>query len=435
MQNLNRTILSLALPALGALIAEPLFLLIDSAFVATIGTDALAGLALASTIITTVVGLCIFLAYITTAQVGRLLGGGNRAGAFDVALANLWLAAGLGLLITVATSFWAPQLVGALGGQDAVADQAVTYLRWALPGIPGMLVVLAATGALRGMQNTKTPLYVASIGAVANVGLNAVLVLWLQLGIAGSGAGTAAIQLLMGGYLAWLVLRMARAERASLRPRLGGIGSALRSAVPLLVRTLTLRMAMLLTVWAATGLGEVPLASHQIVNSVWGLTALGLDAIAIAAQALVSQAAGAGDRTFIRDAVRKMTRWGAGSGAVLALLTAATAWWLPRLFGSDTAVHGTATAGLLVSAVFLPIAGIVFVLDGVLIGAGDNNYLAYTGVLTLLVYVPAVLAVVWLSPFPDDAAGLAALWLAFSGVFISARALANWLRARTDAWH
>lgn len=428
----DRQILALALPALGALVAEPLFVLVDSAVVGHLGTAQLAGLSLASTVLLTVVGLCIFLAYATTGGVARRLGAGDRAGALQVGIDGMWLALGLGVVLAVGLAATAPWLVGALGARDDVAHHAVVYLHASAAGLPGMLLVLAATGVLRGMLDTRTPLVVAASGAVGNAALNVLLVYGLHLGIAGSGAGTAATQLAMAAVLVTVVVRGARAAGAPLTPAPGGIWAGVLAGTPLLVRTLSLRAAILVTVWVATDLGATVLAGHQVVNAVWGLTAFALDALAIAAQAMVGHALGASDVARVRAVLRRTLQWGVGAGVVLGVLVAATARWLPALFTSDADVRHATTVALVVTAVTLPMAGWVFVLDGVLIGAGDGRYLAGAGMLTLVAYVPCALAV--RAAAPDGAAGLAWLWIAFAGVFMLARALTTGLRARGTHW-
>ena len=429
---LDRQVLALAVPALGALVAEPTFVLVDSAMVGHLGTAALAGLALASTVLTTVVGLCVFLAYATTAAVSRRLGAGDAAGALRVGVDGLALAAGLGAGLAVAAWVTAPALVTALGGHGEVARQAVAYLRASAPGLPGMLVVLAATGALRGLLDTRTPLLVAGVGAAANVALNYALIYGAGLGIAGSGLGTALAQLGMAGALVAVVVRAARARGAPLRPAWAGIGANARAGVPLLVRTATLRGAIVLTVAVAAGLGPAALAGHQVVAAVWGLTAFALDALAIAAQAMVGHALGAADVPRARAVLRRTLRWGVGTAAVLAVVVAALAPWYVRAFSSEDDVRRAAVLGLLVVAAGLPMAGVVFVLDGVLIGAGDGPFLAWAGVVTLVAYVPVALAVhAWA---PAGPGGLAWLWVAFAGVFMAARATTTGVRARGTGW-
>ncbi|WP_460701722.1 MATE family efflux transporter [Myceligenerans halotolerans] len=429
---MDREILALALPALGALIAEPLFVLADSAIVGHLGTAQLAGLSLAANILLTIVGLCIFLAYTTTAQVARLTGAGRERDALQAGIDGIWLAIGLGAALAVALVATADWTVTALGGRDDVARHAVTYLTWAAPGLVGMLMVNAATGVLRGLRDTRTPLIVASAGAVTNMILNVVLVYGAGMGIAGSALGTVLTQFGMAAVFGVIVVRGGRARGATLRPHARGILAGARAGLPLVIRTLSLRAAILLTVYVATGLGAVALAGHQIVNSMWGLAAFALDALAIASQALVGHGLGAGDVGHVRAVLRRCLRWGVGSGVGIGLVMAAGGWWIAPLFSSDDGVRVAAALGLAVCGVTMPMAGWVFVLDGVLIGAGDGRYLAWAGMLTLVAYVPFALAVhVWA---PDGGAGLAWLWAAFAGVFMAARALTTGLRARGNRW-
>lgn len=430
--SVDRQIIALAVPALGALVAEPLFTLVDSAVVGHLGTAPLAGLSLASALLVTVVGLCVFLAYATTASVARRLGAGDQAGALRAGIDGLWLAVALGVLLAACAWAAAPWAVTAFGADHAVAEQATSYLRWSAPGLPGMLVVLAASGVLRGLQDTRTTLVVAGAGALVNSVLSVVLVYGARLGIAGSGLGTALTQTLMGAVLVTVVARGARQVGVSLRPAGRGVLMQARAGVPLVVRTLSLRAAILLTVWVATGLGSVALAGHQVVNAMWGLTAFALDALAIAAQALVGHALGAGDVARARAVLRRTLTWGVAAGAGLGLIIGGTGWWSVRLFTTDPQVHRAAAVALLVTSVLLPLAGWVFVLDGVLIGAGDGRFLAGAGIATLVAYLPLALAVrAWA---PGGTAGLAVLWAVFAGGFMLARAVTTGVRARGETW-
>ncbi|WP_253274762.1 MATE family efflux transporter [Actinomyces sp. oral taxon 414] len=462
---LDRRILALAVPALGALVAEPLFVLIDSAMVGHLGAADLAGLSLASSVLTTVVGLFVFLAYATTATTARLFGAGDRRGGLRAGVEGLWLAALLGAGAALVLGAAAPGVVGALGADGAVARAAVAYLRASAPGLPGMLVVFAATGTLRGLLDTRTPFVVATAGAALNVGLNALLLYGVRMGIAGSGLGTALAQSAMAVALAAPVLRSAREADVGLAPSRTGLRASLGSGAPLLVRTVSLRAAILTTVWAATALGAVPLAAHQVVNSLWSFAAFALDALAVAAQALVGTALGQADAAGERagdaggaaagadgaraapsgpaphpsalgvDAIlRRTLGWGAATGAVIGVVLAAASPWLPWLFTSEAAVASAARPALLVAASAMPLAGAVFLFDGILMGAGDGRYLAGAGLVTLVPYVPLAVAVAHGLPAASPADGLAWLWAAFAWVFMGARGLTTGLRARTTAW-
>jgi putative MATE family efflux protein len=431
-RTLDREILRLAVPAFGALVAEPLFLLADSAIVGRLGTLPLAGLGIAGAVLATAIGLFVFLAYASTAAVARRYGAGDLRAALAQGVDGLWLAAGLGLLTAALGFVAAPSLVALLGASDAVAPYAVTYLRWSLPGLPAMLVVLAATGVLRGLQDTRTPLVVAIAGAVANVALNVVLVYGAGLGIAGSALGTVIAQAGMATALVAVVVRAARRAGAALRPDRAGIARSGRAGLPLVVRTSTLRAALLVTTYLAARQGDAALAAHQVVATLWTFAAFALDAVAIAGQAITGRALGAGDAAGARAATLRMLRWGVGSGVVLGALLLAGGPLLAPLFSPDPAVQDGIVAALVVAALGQPIAGWVFVLDGVLIGAGDGPYLAVAGVWTLVAYLP--LAAVVLLAAPGGTAGLVWLWVAFGIGFMLARAVTLGLRARGDAW-
>ncbi|HEX5532917.1 MAG TPA: MATE family efflux transporter [Actinomycetales bacterium] len=428
----DRRILRLAVPAFAALVAEPLFLLADSAIVGHLGTRQLAGLGVAGALLSTAVGVFVFLAYGTTASVARRLGAGDMRGALAQGIDGIWLAAVLGVLTSAVAWFLAPQLVGLLGASGDTLPYAITYLRWSLPGLPAMLVVLAATGVLRGLQDTRTPLYVSITGALANVGLNYGLVYGAGMGIAGSALGTAIAQLGMATAFLAVVIPAARRHGAPLSPDLPGIRLAARGGVPLVVRTLTLRAALLVTTYVAAHKGDVAIASHQVVFTLWTFMAFALDAVAIAGQAITGHALGASDVDGARAATRRMVQWGVGAGVVFGVVLLVGRGLLAPLFTSDPDVRHAIVVALVVVALSQPVAGYVFVLDGVLIGAGDGPYLARAGLWTLVVYVPLAVAVLLWAP--EGVVGLVWLWLAFGVGFMLARAVTLGWRQRGDAW-
>ncbi|MGC5627791.1 MATE family efflux transporter [Georgenia sp. Z1344] len=431
-REVDRQILRLALPALGALIAEPLLLIIDSAMVGHLGTASLAGLAIAQAVLTTIVGVCVFLAYATTAATARLVGAGQRGRGIRAGIDGMWLAVGLGVVLAVVLLLAGPWLVGALGGSGEVASEAVAYLRASAFGLPGMLVVLAATGTLRGLLDTRTPLYVAAGGAVANAVLNAILIYGAGLGIVGSGLGTAIAQLGMGAALAAVVVRGARRHDVPLAPSGLGVLASARAGLPLFVRTLSLRAAILVTVAVATALGPARLAAYQVTSSIWSLCAFALDAVAIAAQALVGQGLGRGDAGAVRRLVGRCLRWGILAGIVIGIVVAASSPLLVRIFSADPDVRSAAVWCLVVVGALMGLAGLVYILDGILMGAGDGPFLAVSGIVTLVVYLPAAWAVAAFGP--GGTWGLVWLWVAFAGVFMGARAVTTYLRSRGTRW-
>src|SRR3954467_4472465 len=310
----DREIVALAVPAFGALVAEPLFVLADSAIIGHLGTAQLAGLGIASALLTTAVSVFVFLAYATTAAVARRVGAGDLQAAIRQGMDGIWLALLLGAAVVVIVLPGAPALVDLFGASDTAAPFATSYLRISALGIPAMLVVLAATGVLRGLQDTKTPLYVAIAGFVANAALNVGLVYGADLGIAGSAWGTVIAQCGMAAAYLVVVVRGARRHGASLRPDAAGIRASAQAAVPLLVRTLSLRAILLIPTAAAARLGDADIAAHQIILSLWSLLAFALDAIAIAGQAIIGRYLGTSDARGAREACLHMVQWGIAPG-------------------------------------------------------------------------------------------------------------------------
>ncbi|MEU6166176.1 MATE family efflux transporter [Streptomyces tanashiensis] len=423
----DREIVSLALPAFGALVAEPLFLIVDSAIVGHLGTPQLAGLAIAAALLSTAVSVFVFLAYATTAAVARRVGAGDLQAAIRQGMDGIWLALLLGVAVVVLTLPTAPWLIDVFGASDTAAPYAVTYLRISSLGIPAMLVVLASTGVLRGLQDTRTPLYVAIAGFATNAALNVGLVYGAGLGIAGSAWGTVIAQCGMAVAYLVVVVRGARRHGASLRPDAAGIRASAQAGVPLLVRTLSLRAVLMIATAVAARLGDAEVAAHQIILSLWSLMAFALDAIAIAGQAIIGRYLGADDADGARQVCRRMVQWGVVSGVVLgALLIVARPLFVP-LFTGDTTVQDTLLPALLVVALSQPISGVVFVLDGVLMGAGDGPYLAWAMLLTLVVFAPVALMI------PALGGGLTALWWAMT-LMMTVRMGTLWFRMRSGRW-
>ncbi|MEU6392466.1 MATE family efflux transporter [Streptomyces sp. NPDC046939] len=423
----DREIVALAVPAFGALVAEPLFLMADSAIVGHLGTAQLAGLAVASALLTTAVSVFVFLAYATTAAVARRVGAGDLRAAIQQGMDGIWLALLLGAAVIAVVLPTAPAIVELLGASDTAAPYAVTYLRISALGIPAMLVVLAATGVLRGLQNAKTPLYVAVAGFVANAALNLGLVYGADLGIAGSAWGTVIAQVGMAVVYLVVVVRGARRHGASLRPDAAGIRACAQAGAPLLVRTLSLRAILMIATAVAARLGDADVAAHQIILSLWNLLAFALDAIAIAGQAIIGRYLGADDAQGARDVCRRMVQWGVAAGIALGVLVIAGRPLYVPLFTSDQTVQDAALLALIVVAVSQPVCGIVYVLDGVLMGAGDGSYLAWAMLITLAIFTPVALLV------PVLGGGLTAVWGAMA-LMMAVRMATLWLRYRSGRW-
>ena len=428
----DREILRLAVPAFLALVAEPLYLLADSAIVGHLGTAPLAGLGIASAVLSTAISLCIFLAYGTTASVARRIGAGDLRGALVQGVDGIWLAVGIGVAATALGIPLTSRLVSLFGPAGSVTDQATAYLRIGFLGAVPLLVVLAATGVLRGLQDTRTPMVVAIAGNGANIALNLLLVYGLAglpaLGIRGSALGTVIAQSGTAAALLVVVVRAARQQHVSLLPDPRGIRAAGSAGIPLLLRTVTLRASLLVMTYGATTLGERPLAAMQVAMTIWSFLAFTLDAVAIAAQAITGRYLGAGDVAGTRAVTRRMLRWGLLGGGLTGAALAVLSPFLGPVFTGDPAVQSLLAPVLLVAACCQPVAGVVFVLDGVLIGAGDGRYLAWAGLWVLVAFAPVAWAAV------VSAGSTTLLWVAFGVAFMGGRAVVLLLRERSDGW-
>ncbi|WP_326503758.1 MATE family efflux transporter [Rothia nasimurium] len=470
--SLNRQILALAVPAFGALIAEPLLVLADSAIVGHLGSAPLAGLTLGSTVVQTLVGFMVFLAYSTTPAVARAVGAGDTPSAFAAARNGLWVAAGLGLFFAVLLALTAGPLLRALGAGGDVLAHATAYLLPSLAGLPGMLLVLAATGALRGFQDAKTPLYVATAGAALNVPLSWALVYPAGWGVAGSAVATAVVQWGMALVLTYAVVARTRtpgsatsssgvsARTPGWLPDFAGLKAVFRVGVWLMVRAACLRIALLATVFVVTSQGEKNLAAYQLTMAFFNLLAFALDTLAIAAQALLGKEMGAQDLSTrqgqgaVVQLKNRLVRWSLAFGLVTALVCPAVGFGLAWVFTPDPEVQRLFALSLLVLAVGQPLAAYVFILDGVLIGAQDVRYMGLAGLFTLVAYLPVLAGLyVWFGAGADAPAPLAGgtswgwgglvdgptlayllLWCSYALWYMGARALTLGLRARSGAW-
>ena len=385
----DREIRRLAIPALGALAAEPLYLLVDTAIVGHLGTRQLAALAIAATLLTTLVSLCIFLTYGTTAQVARLHGAGAEERAGRIAAQALWLASGLGVLLALACVLLADPLVALLGGRGETAALAARYVRISAAGLTPALIALAGQGYERGIGDLRTPLVIVVVAQLVNVVLELWFVYGLGWGLDGSAAGTVVAQAAMGAAFAWLLLRPPAGSR---RPQRALLAPLARVSGDLLVRSAALLGAFATASAVVARIGETSLGAHQIAMNLFTFLALVLDAIAIAAQVLVGRALGSGDAGGARELALRTIGWSLVVGCAFAVALLALAGTLPRAFTSDPAVVERAHAIWPMLALMQPLAAAVFALDGVLIGAGDSRYLARSMLLAGFgAYVPIAL--------------------------------------------
>lgn len=365
----------------------------------------------------------IFLAYGTTASVARLIGAGDQREATHQAVQGVWLAVAVSVPVTAVVVAAAGLLVRGFGATGAAAGYAETYLRVSALGIPAVLVTYAAVGWLRGRQDTRTPLLVAVVSALVNLVLEVWLILGLGYGVGASAASTVPVQ--WGSAAVYLVALGRSAD--SVRPAARTVWRLARVGLDLLVRTVALRLALTAATAVAARLGAAQVGAHQIAFELWNTLALALDAVAIAAQVLVGRLLGAGDVVAARAATRRLLELGLAFGLLVGVALLALRGVLPHAFTDDPQVVHLASFVLLFAAVLQPVNAVVFVLDGVLMGAGDMRYLAFSMVLAAVLFLAAA------AVLAGTGAGLGWLWTAIGGLMLARLALLT-TRIRTDRW-
>jgi putative MATE family efflux protein len=420
-----RQIAGLAIPALVVLAAEPLYVLVDTAVVGHLGSQALAALAVGGTVLTLVAWLGTILAYGTTGRSARRFGAGDREAAVAEGVQASWQAFIVGAVGAVAAQFLAGPLARLIAGGDTpVAHDAAQWLRIAALGAPGLMLAVAGNGWLRGIQDTRRPLsYVVGAFALSTV-LCPILVYPAGLGLAGSAIANVVAQTVAGG----LFVRALLSERVDLRPHPAIMREQLVVARDLLFRGLAFQACFLSATAVAARFGASALAAHQIALQLWFFSALILDSVAIAAQSMIGAELGAGHADEARALARRFTQLGAVAGVAFGLLVAAGTRWVPGWFTPDPEVHHQAMLAWPWFVAIQPLGGIVFALDGVLIGAGDLRYMRnLTLVATLCGFLPAI----WLAYGLD--LGLGGIWAGLT-LFIVIRLIALLARLKTGHW-
>ena len=426
---LDRRILVIAIPALGSLLVEPIYVLTDTAVVGRLGTVPLGGLALASTVLNTLVWVFNFLSYGTTVRVAVRRGRGDHAGGAADALQALWLAAGIGLFVALAIGLSARALVSLLGDDAAVIDAGVTYLRVSAVGVPFQFVTIACVGYLYGLPDTKRPFLVLAAANVLNLAVELLLVVVLDWGIAGSAWGTVIAQVLSAATLLGIVVpNLVRdgLHRLTVVPAV--MWAVLKVGAHLVQRTAFLLAALAVATAAASRVGTTSLAGHQIGAQLFLFLAIGVDMFKVSGQSLIGHALGAGRPAEARDVVTHLYWWALRVGLVLTVATALLAPALPHLFTGDPAVARAATTALLLLAAMQMPAALTFVLDGVLMGANDFRDLRWQTTLAFLLSLPVFVAVI-----VRPSLGIVTVW---SGMllWVSIRAVKNHRRVQGDRW-
>jgi putative MATE family efflux protein len=424
----TRRIAGLALPALGVLAAEPLYLLFDIAVVGRLGAVSLAGLAIGGLILSLVSSQLTFLSYGTTARAARFFGAGNRVSAVGEGVQATWLAVGLGALIVVTVEAAAVPLLRVIAGGGEIADMALPWLRIAILGAPAILISLAGNGWMRGVQDTARPLRYVVLGFALSAVLCPTLVYgWLgmpRLGLVGS-----AVANLTGQWLAAVFFcRALLVERAPLRIDMAVLRAQVVMGRDLLVRTMAFQVCFVSAAAVAARFGAAAVAAHQVVLQLWSFLALVLDSLAIAAQSLVGAALGAGQLAHAKSVAWRVTIFSTVAAAVLAAVFALGASVFPRLFTTDRSVLDVIGVPWWFLVAQLPVAGIVFALDGVLLGAGDARFMRNA---TLASALLGFLPLIWLSL--AFGWGLVGIWSGLTTFMVLRLAFVGW-RAWSGRW-
>ena len=412
------------MPALGALAAEPLYVLVDTAIVGHLGRPQLAALGLAGSVLAGAFTIFNFLTYGTTAVVARASGAGQHERAARLAAQALWLALGIGLALVVLSEAAAAPLLDALGADGRSGDLALVYLRIGALGLPAALIALAGQGYLRGVSNLRRPLIIVGIANAANVVLEVLFVYVFHWGVAGSAAGTAVAQAGMGIAFA---IELLKPHADSRRPSAREMQPMVRVGRQIFVRTVALYASFLVAASICARMGDAQIGAHQIAFQLFVFLALLLDAIAIAGQVIVGRLLGAGDAEGAYGAATRMIGWAVVVGGVFGLVLLPLLHIVPRAFTSDPATLHEAAALWPYFALMQPLGGAVFALDGILIGASDTQYLMWSMVAAAAVFV--LLAVIafragW---------GIVGVWIALD-VLIAMRLALLGVRFRSRRW-
>ena len=407
-RSVDRRIRSLAVPALGALAVEPVYVAVDTAIIGHVGTSELAGVALAATVLSIVVAGSNVLAYGATERIARCRGQGDIIGATRIATQSLWVAVAAAAVLTPLVATVGRLITRVVETDPDTAAHAVRYLWISSLGLPAVLGVMAAQGICRGHGDYRTPLIILAVSNGVNVVVELLLVVVAGLSVTGSALSTVIAQWLAA---LWFIRRV-RAYVGPSRQRFPDL--SVMADLSRVSGALALRVGSMLVVLSGSTVlagrsGTGVLAAHQIVMGAFILLALILDALALPAQTLVAEAGGSGGQQLAALIAGRVYTLSLITGVILCAGPALGAGPIATIFSADPLVVDLAGDGLRILAIGLIPGAVAFAGDGILIGSGDFLFLAVASVVHSAVMVAAV-AVTGLG-----APQLWVIWLLFGG--------------------
>ena len=418
----DRTLVALSIPVLLSMTAEPVTALVDTAFISSLGVDALAALGIGTTALSSLFWIFNFLGIGTQTEVAQAFGKNKTDQTSRITSLAFLLSIGFGSLLILLIWPLSGWVAGLLGGAGQVQSLAVEYMQVRIFGAPAVLLMLVSFGALRGVQDMRTPLWIALGINLLNLLLDWLLIFgngpFPQLGVAGSALASTISQWVGALVGLWVV---AAKTGLSGQFALGDAVRLLRVGGDLFLRTALLNLFLIFTTRAANNIGPDAGAAHQVIRQVYVFTSLALDAFASTVQSLVGYFIGQQAVDWAKQVVKVGVRWSLGTGVTLGALM-----WFGRGLVIDLLVPATAVAVFIpawaVSAFSQPLNSLAFLTDGAHWGTGDYRFLRNA----MLLATGIGLSSLWLVTTVWESA-LFWIWIA-TGVWVIIRAVFGMLR-------
>jgi MATE family, multidrug efflux pump len=418
----DRAIAALAIPALGTLAIDPFVSIVDTAWVGRLGTAPLASLAIASAVFIAIFSIFNFVPAAVTPLVAGQVGKRDIPRAGSIAVGSIVATAGIGVIVSIVAILLAEPLTRIFGGDASVLHDATAYLRIRFLALPAVLVVMAGHGIYRGHSDTRTPLYVAIGMNLINLVLDPIMIFTLGLGVEGAAWATVIAQVFAAAWFLVLIFGTHRGRLGTGRSVRGvrslPIGKIIGAGWPMMIRSAALLFAISATTVVASRISTQAVAAHQIAMQVWLFLSFVLDSFAVAAMAMIGTDLGAGDRRAARAIGNRLLALGFVAGLGLSALLVVTAPFVGSIFTSDPAVLDGLSSIYVFVVVLQPITALVYVWDGIGVGASAFVFLAVS------MFAAAVVSLVVLVVFGDTLIGV---WAGVAALTVGRLvALAGW---------